>query len=193
VENASPDGGEVMAPLARRRLIAAGLLLAAAPRPLRAAMPDVDRRFLEALGRPPRAPAPIGNYVPIRRSGRILYMSTTTARTDGVPDYRGAVGGDLTLEQGRRAARAAALALLEAIHHELGGSLVGVTQILNMIGYVASADGFHDQAGVMDGASAVLIDILGVEVGRSTRSAIGVKAMSRRAAVSIAATVEIAA
>lgn len=177
----------------RRRLLTAGALLAVAPSRLWAAAPDVDPRFLAALGRPPRAPAPIGNYVPVRRSGRILYMSTTTARTDGVPDFRGAVGSELTPEQGRRAARAAALALLETIYHELGGSLASVTQILNMIGYVASADGFHDQAGVMDGASALMIEVLGPAIGRSTRSSIGVKAMSRRAAVSIAATVEVRA
>ncbi|MDO9488874.1 MAG: RidA family protein, partial [Sphingomonadaceae bacterium] len=72
-------------------------------------------------------------------------------------------------------------------------TLAPVTQILNMIGYVASADGFHDQAGVMNGATAVLIEVLGPDIGRSTRSAIGVKAMSRGAAVSIAATVEVAA
>lgn len=182
-------------PLPRRRLLALGAVgLIAAPALLRAASTAaVDRRFLEALGRPPRAPAPIGDYVPVRRSGRILYLSTTTARTNGVPDFQGTIGGDLSFEQGRQAARAAALALLEAVYFELGGSLAGVTQLLNMIGYVASADGFHDQAGVMDGASALTVAVLGPEVGRSTRSAIGVKAMSRRAAVSIAATVEIAA
>lgn len=179
--------------LSRRTLLATGLALAAAPAILHAApTAAVDQRFLKALGRPPRPPAPIGNYVPVRRSGRLLYMSTTTARTAGVPDFQGAVGGELTLAQGRQAARAAALALLETIYHELGGSLAGVTQILNMIGYVASADGFHDQAGVMDGASALTIEVLGPAIGRSTRSAIGVKAMSRRAAVSIAATVEVA-
>ena len=182
-----------MLDLTRRRLLAVGLALAAAPVILHAApTATVDQRFLKALGRPPRPPAPIGNYVPVRRSGRILYMSTTTARTNGVPDFQGAVGGELTLAQGREAARAAALALLETIYLELGGSLAGVTQILNMIGYVASADGFHDQAGVMDGASALIIEVLGPEIGRSTRSSIGVKAMSRRAAVSIAATIEVA-
>ena len=181
------------APNFSRRGVVAGLALAAAPAILHAAPPAaVDQRFLKALGRAPRPPAPIGNYVPVRRSGRILYMSTTTARTNGIPDFQGAVGAELTLDQGRQAARAAALALLETIYLHLGGSLARITQILNMIGYVASADGFHDQAGVMDGASALMIEVLGAEVGRSTRSAIGVKAMSRRAAVSIAATVEVA-
>lgn len=183
--------------MSRRKLLSAGatgLALAAAPRALHAApVAEVDRRFLKALGRAPRPASPIGDYVPVRRSGRILYMSTTTARTNGVPDFQGAVGGDLTLAQGRQAARAAALALLETIYNELGGTLAPVTQILNMIGYVASADGFYDQAGVMDGATAVIIEVLGPEIGRSTRSSIGVKAMSRRAAVSIAATVEISA
>lgn len=180
-------------PLSRRTLLAAGALVALAPRPAFAAAPAVDQRFLAALGRPPRPAQPIGDYVPVRRSGRILYLSTTTARTDGQPDFRGALGADLTLAQGQQAARAAALAMLETVYNHLGGTLAPVTQILNMIGYVASADGFYDQAGVMNGATAALIEVLGPDIGRSTRSAIGVKAMSRQAAVSIAATVEVAA
>lgn len=179
--------------LSRRHLLGAGLALAAAPTALLAAVPEVDQRFLKALGGAPRPAQPIGDYVPVRRSGRILYLSTTTARTNGTPDFQGALGAELNVEQGRKAARAAALAMLETVYNALGGTLAPVTQILNMIGYVASADGFYDQAGVMNGATAVLIEVFGPEIGRSTRSAIGVKAMSRQAAVSIAATVEVAA
>ncbi|MFC3712784.1 RidA family protein [Sphingoaurantiacus capsulatus] len=177
----------------RRHLLAAGLALAVAPRAVLAAVPEVDQRFLKLLGRAPRPAQPIGDYVPARRSGRILYLSTTTARTDGQPDFRGKVGGELTLAQGQQAARAAALAMLETIYNELGGTLAPVTQILNMVGYVASADGFYDQASVMNGATAVLIEVFGADIGRSSRSAIGIKAMSRDAAVSIAATVEVQA
>jgi enamine deaminase RidA (YjgF/YER057c/UK114 family) len=178
--------------LSRRTLLAAGAAAALAPRAAVAAAPEVDQRFLKALGRAPRPAQPIGDYVPVRRSGRILYLSTTTARTDGQPDFRGKVGGELTLAQGQQAARAAALSLLENVYNELGGTLAPVTQILNMIGYVASADGFYDQAGVMNGATAVLVEVLGRDIGLSSRSAIGVKAMSRDAAVSISATVEVA-
>ncbi len=173
------------------RLGAGGMIALALP----AAAPasEVDQRFLKALGRPPRPPSPVGDYVPVRRSGRLLFLSTTTARTNGVPDFRGTIGGDLPLEKGREAARAAALALLEAVWFELGGTLAPVTQILNMIGYVVSADGFYDQASVMNGATAIMIEVFGPDIGRSSRSAIGVKAMSGRAAIGIAATVEIRA
>jgi enamine deaminase RidA (YjgF/YER057c/UK114 family) len=178
---------------ARRRImqIGASAMVASALPAAAAVSAAVDRRFLTALGRSPRPPSPVGDYVPIRRSGQLLFLSTTTARTNGVPDYRGTIGGDLSIEEGRKAARAAALAMLEMIWQELGGTLAPVSQILNMIGYVVSADGFHDQASVMDGATAVMIEVFGPDIGRSSRSAIGVKAMTGRSAIGIAGTVEV--
>lgn len=149
-----------------------------------------DAQFLRSLGRPLRTPQPIGDYLPARRSGQLLYLSTVVARTDGTPDYRGLVGRDLSLEQAQLAARATALALLEVVAAELG-TLDAVAQIVNIIGYVASADGFTRQSDVMDGASAALIDVLGYEAGRTSRSAVGVTALSRNAAIAISGVVEV--
>jgi enamine deaminase RidA (YjgF/YER057c/UK114 family) len=181
-----------MVGIPRRGVVIGAAALALLPARARAASTaEVDRRFLAALGRAPLPPSPIGDYVPARRSGQLLYCSTTTARTGGTPIYQGAVGGAADLARGRAAARAAALALLEGVWHHLDGSLAGVSQILNMIGYVASADGFFDQAGVMDGASRAMIEIFGPEAGRASRSAVGVKAMSRNATVSVSAVIEL--
>lgn len=184
-----------MITLSRRMLGLVGLGVTAAAASTAGAEPSPfsrDGQFLRILGRDPEPPKPIGLYAPARRSGDLLFLSTTVARTDGVPNCRGLVGRDVDLETAQRAAREAALALLEAIHAELGGSLAAVRQILNMKGYVASADDFFDQAEVMDGASAVMIDVLGAEAGRSSRSAIGVKGLSRNATVAISAVVELA-
>lgn len=147
-----------------------------------------DRRLVELLGRPPAPPEPIGLYSPGRRVGHLLYLSTTVARQKGQPIHQGLVGRDLDLNGGVQAARATALALLETVHHELG-SLRRVRQIVNIIGYVASADGFYMQADVMNGASDVLIEVLGAARGKASRSAIGVAALSRNAAVAISGVV----
>ncbi|HEY0597974.1 RidA family protein [Sphingopyxis sp.] len=162
--------------------------------PRRAGAQDLfgrDAQFRRMLGRDVNEPEPIGLYRPARRAGQMLYLSTTVARREGVPLYSGLVGRDLTLVEAQEAARITALAVLETVYAELGGSLMQIRQLINMTGYVASAEGFFEQAQVMDGASAVMIDVLGDEAGTASRSAIGVRGLSRNAAVAIAAVLEL--
>lgn len=153
-----------------------------------------DARLRAILGRPVAKPQPVGAYVPGRRVGTVLYLSTAVARDGtGKPLFAGAVGTDLSLEQGQAAARAAALTILEILHHELGGSLEPLVQVVNMIGYVASGDGFYDQAKVMDGASRAMVEVLGPQAGASSRSAVGVKGLTGNGAVAISAVAEVRA
>lgn len=180
-------------PPSRRAFVVTGLVSGLiASTPLKAAEPSTrDARLLELLGRPVVKPQPVGAYVPARRAGNLLYLSTTVARDKGVPLFKGAIGSDLTVEQGQAAARATALAILETLYAELGGSLDPLVQLVNMVGYVVSADGFYDQAKVMDGASAVMVDVLGPQVGSSSRSAIGIKGLTGNGAVAISAVAEV--
>jgi enamine deaminase RidA (YjgF/YER057c/UK114 family) len=85
---------------------------------------------------------------------------------------RGKVGSDLTLEQGREAARMAALSMLATLHAELG-TLDIVDSIMKVYGMVNVAPGFDRTPAVIDGCSDLLVEIFG-EAGRHTRTAIGV-------------------
>ena len=152
-----------------------------------------DRRFLALLGRPVQQPQPLGDYVPARRVGNVVYLSTTPAKTGRSVTYPGVVGRDLDVAAATVSARWAALTLLEYLWNELGGTLAPVRQFVSLTGYVASADGFHDQADVLNGASAVLIEVFGAEIGKPSRSAIGVRHMPRNASVAVGGIVEIAA
>ena len=152
-----------------------------------------DDRFLELLGRPVQQPQPLGDYLPARRVGNIVYVSTTPAKLGNAPTFPGVVGRDLDVAAGKTSARWAALTLLEYLWNELGGTLASVRQFVSLTGYVASAEGFHDQADVMNGASAVLIEVFGAEIGKPTRSAIGVRHMPRNASVAVGGIVEVAA
>ena len=157
-----------------------------------AASMTADARFLSLLGRPVQRPEPLGDYVPARRVGNVVYVSTTPAKLGNAPTFPGVVGRDLDVAAAKASARWAALTLLEYLWHELGGTLAPVRQFVSLTGYVASADGFHDQAEVMNGASAVLIEVFGGETGKPTRSAIGVRHMPRNASVAVGGIVEIA-
>ena len=136
-------------------------------------------------------PQPLGDYVPARRVGNVVYVSTTPAKTGSSVTFPGVVGRDLDAAAATTSARWAALTLLEYLWNELGGTFAPVRQFVSLTGYVASADGFYGQADVLNGASAVLIEVFGSEIGKPTRSAIGVRHMPRNASVAVGGIVEI--
>lgn len=155
-----------------------------------AAQADIDSRFAKLLGRPAQRPKPIGDYVPARRVGSLIFLSATPAKIGSSISYPGVLGKDLDLATGRTSARWAVLTLLEYLWNELGGTLAPVRQIVSLTGYVASADGFVEQAEVMNGASAVLVELFGPDAGRPTRTSVGVRHMPRNASVAVSGIVE---
>ena len=111
-------------------------------------------------------------------------------RADGALRFTGGVGVELTVDEGRQAARLCALNGLAALHAALG-SLDAVARVLHVTGFVACAHDFDEQPAVVDGASALLADVFGDDCGRHTRSAIGVAALPRGAAVEVELTVAV--
>jgi enamine deaminase RidA (YjgF/YER057c/UK114 family) len=121
---------------------------------------------------PPGAPA--GLYVPCVRSGNQLFVSGQVPRNadgSGVA-MQGKLGASVSIEQGAALARTCAIQALGIVRAELG-SLDRVVRVLRVAGYVASAEGFTAHPQVVNGASQLLVDVLG-EAGRHARIAIGV-------------------
>lgn len=96
---------------------------------------------------------------------------------------RGKVGGDLSLEQGRYAARLTALSILATVQQELG-DLERIERIVKVFGMVNVAPGFNHTPAVIDGCSDLLVDVFG-EAGRHTRSAVGLAELPFDIAVEI--------
>jgi enamine deaminase RidA (YjgF/YER057c/UK114 family) len=109
---------------------------------------------------------------------------------DGAIVHQGRLGDTVSIEAGADAARWCALNALSVLHAELG-DLDRIERVLTVIGFVASAPGFVDQPRVVDGASRLLFEVFG-EVGRHTRSAIGVASLPRGGAVEIEVEVALA-
>jgi enamine deaminase RidA (YjgF/YER057c/UK114 family) len=84
---------------------------------------------------------------------------------------QGAVGRELSLEEGYEAARLVALSILASLKRELG-ELDRVTDWLRAVGYVQTAPGFHDNAKVVNGFSDLIVELWG-DAGRHARSAPG--------------------
>jgi len=144
---------------------------------------------LSALGLSlPQPPSPGGNYVPAKQAGGVLYLSgVVSTGPNGV--ISGLAGADCTIEDGYAAAQACALMQLAVIKRELG-SLDRIAEILTVNGYVNAAVGFNDSPAVINGASDLLVRVLG-EAGRHVRAAIGVSALPRNALVELQMTVRV--
>lgn len=155
-------------------------------------MAETPEQRLAALGLTlPEAAAPLANYVPALASGGLLFISGQIARRPDGTVYTGTLGNGLDVAQGQEAARSCALAILAQARRALG-SLGAIEQVLRLTGFVASAPGFFDQPQVVNGASDLLVGVLG-ESGRHTRSAVGVASLPAGAAVEIDAIFKVRA
>jgi len=138
----------------------------------------------------PDLTAPVANYVPFVRSGRIVQISGQLARS-GETIIKGRVGVDLTLEQGQAAARLCAINLLAQFRAACGGDLDRVVRVMRLGGYVQVGPEFDAIPSVINGASDLMVDVFG-DKGRHARSAIGVYRLPLGVAVEVDAMIEVA-
>jgi len=138
----------------------------------------------------PAPPKPVANYVPVVRTGDLLFLSGVLPSRDGQLIMTGKLGQNLSIDQGMEAARVAVLNGLSIIRQE-AGSLDRVKRIVKMVGHIASAPGFTDQPQVLNGASDLLVSLFG-DAGRHARVAVGAAELPRQAPVEIELIVELA-
>lgn len=117
-----------------------------------------------------KVPPAVATYVPAKQVGNIVYTSGNDCRIHGTLMLTGKVGADLTVEQGYAAARQVAINLLAVLKEHLG-ELDRIKQVVKMLAFVNSAPGFVEQPYVINGASDLLVEVLG-DKGRHARSAI---------------------
>lgn len=136
----------------------------------------------------PEVAAPLAAYVPAVRSGNLVYTAGQLPFEAGKLTHTGKVGADVTPEQGKALARICALNALAGVDSLVG--LDSVTQVVKVVGFVASAPGFHGQPGVINGASNLLAEVFG-DSGAHARSAVGVAELPLDAPVEVELIVEV--
>ena len=139
--------------------------------------------------------SPTGRPYPfswVRVRGNRAYVSghLPLAPDGSLAEPRGKVGAEVTPEQGAHAARLAALAAIGSLGRALG-DLDRVTAWLRVFGMVNGAPGFTQLPRVVNGASELLIEVFGPEVGQHARSAVGMAELPFGVAVEVEAEVEI--
>jgi enamine deaminase RidA (YjgF/YER057c/UK114 family) len=145
---------------------------------------------LAALGLtlPPVA-VPLAAYVPAVRTGNYVYTSGQLPFVDGKLQGAGKVGDAVAPEEAASLARTAALNALAAVASVAGG-LDAIARVVKVTCFVASAPGFTGQAQVANGASELLIEVLG-EAGRHARSAVGMAVLPLDSPVEVELIAEI--
>lgn len=146
---------------------------------------------LAALGLalPPVA-APVASYVPAVRTGSHVYTSGQLPLVDGKLPGTGKVGDGVAPGEAAQLARTAALNALAAAASVAGG-LDSITRVVKVTCFVASAPGFTGQAQVANGASELLIEVLG-DAGRHARSAVGMAVLPLDSPVEVELIAEVA-
>jgi len=149
----------------------------------------IDARLAELSVTLPEAPMPAANYVPYVISGNMVFISGQISRAGG-EEYVGKVGQDISQEDGEKAARTCALALLAQLKAACDGDLDRVVRCVKLGGFVNCNPDFTAQPAVINGASNLMVDVLG-DAGRHARFAVGVSALPMDVAVEIDAVFEI--
>lgn len=147
---------------------------------------------LAALGIVLPSPAtPIANYVPAVRAGNLLVVSGQLCfGAGGKLVASGQLGGSVSIEGGRQAARACAINLLAQVRLALG-DLDKVGRVVRLGGFINSAPGFTEGPMVMNGASDLMVEVFG-DNGRHARTTVGVSALPLDAAVEVEGLFEVA-
>jgi enamine deaminase RidA (YjgF/YER057c/UK114 family) len=141
----------------------------------------------------PPPPSAVASYVPVRVAGAFAFVAGQVPMVDGAVLHPGRLGdpaAHVTPDEGREATRQAALQALSALRDALGSfePLAGIAQVT---AYLATAPDFVEHPQVANGASDLLVDVLG-EPGRHARAAIGMSSLPLGASVEIAVTAELA-
>jgi enamine deaminase RidA (YjgF/YER057c/UK114 family) len=151
-------------------------------------MGRIDDRLRELGLSLPQPRAPMANYVPARRVGNLVY---TAGQVSGTVDneVKGKLGAELSVEQGREAAKVCALNCLAALLTVVD-SLDSVKQLVRVGAFVNSAAGFNQQPLVANGASDLFVEVFG-DAGKHARTAVGVNELPAGFAVEVELIAEV--
>jgi enamine deaminase RidA (YjgF/YER057c/UK114 family) len=136
----------------------------------------------------PHVVAPLASYLPAKRTGNLVYTAGQLPMQSGKLAGTGKVGAEVSPEEGKVLARLCALNALAAVDSLVG--IDSVTQVVKVVGFVASAPGFTGQPGVINGASDLLAEVFG-DNGTHARSAVGVAELPLDAPVEVELIVEV--
>jgi enamine deaminase RidA (YjgF/YER057c/UK114 family) len=149
-----------------------------------------EERLARAGIQLPPAVAPFGAYVPAVRTGNLLFLSGMLPTLGHEPRFTGRIGAELSLDEGRAAAIAAALNVLAVARQHLG-TLDSISRVVRLGVYIAASGDRSDLVKIADAASELLRDVFG-EDRMSARLVFGVEELPLGVPVELEAIFEVA-
>ena len=156
---------------------------------------DVYQKLAELGISLPPVSVPAAAYLPYVQTGQLIFLSGNIARKDGQA-WVGQLGKNITLDEGKAAARVVAIGLMGTLHAAMvakGKTLNDVTRIVKVMSLVNSTADFTEQHLVTNGASELLGQVFGPIVGAHARSAFGVAQLPMGSCVEIEMIAEVSA
>lgn len=145
---------------------------------------SAETRLTELALTLPPAPPKGGVYKPVVIVGNIAYVSGHGPYLPEGDYITGKVGSELSLDEGRQAARQTGLALLATLKDNLG-SLDRIKQVVKLLGMVNATSDFGQHPQVINGCSELFADVFGPDAGIGARSAVGMGSLPGNIAVEI--------
>jgi enamine deaminase RidA (YjgF/YER057c/UK114 family) len=150
----------------------------------------IEARLKELGIELPQPAAPVANYVPYTISGNLVFISGQICQWNSELRFVGKLGAEITIADGRAAARLCALNIIAHLRVAAGGDLDRVRRILRVGGFVNCTPEFTEMPQVVNGASDLMVEVFG-DIGRHARAAVGMNSLPGGVAVEVEATVEI--
>ena len=138
----------------------------------------------------PDAPDPVGAYVAYKIVGNLLYISGQLPISEKGTILKGKIGKDLTVDDGKAAAKYCIINILSQAKKAMGGDLNKIKNCIKITGFVNSTENFYDQPKVINPASEFLTSVFGNN-GKHTRAAVSTSSLPLGAAVEIDAIFEV--
>ncbi len=138
----------------------------------------------------PQATDPVGSYVATKISGKFLFISGQISIDDKGTLIKGKLGKDLNTEDGYQAAKRCGLSIIAQAKKACDGDLSRIKSCIKLTGFVNSTEDFTDQPKVINGASELIVSILG-ESGMHTRAAVSTNSLPLGVSVEVDAIFEI--
>lgn len=153
-------------------------------------MSDVIQRLTDLGITLPESVPPLFNYLPYVITGNMVFIAGQVP-VGSAREYKGKVGIDLNMDEAREAARQCTLNILTQVRDAVEGDWNRVIKCVKLGGFVNCASDFEDQSIVINGASDLMVDILGEEKGKHARFAVGAPSLPAGFSVEIDAIFEI--
>lgn len=150
----------------------------------------IEDKLLELNIELPGPSAAAGNYVPAVLTGNLLIISGQISRNDDGSPMVGRLGETLTVEEGQKAARSCAIQIIAAAKNALG-DLGRIEKIVKLNGFVFATHDFELQPAVINGASDLMVEVFGPDIGSHARAAVGMGSLPFGVAVEIDAIIAV--